>query len=181
MISCIALELYFLEVSILMYSFINFGQRSCPVLAGHNLWHLFASYVTLFIHTILYYAYYCITIPGRTANTNTTIFLLWQIPRARGFCQSLFFSSSSNHVLFENDFNGTFSFSSIMEYGPCSNIRLKIPLCGIIIVILFHYEECTRLQDYWAECMFTTVLLKMILWIKSDVTCYEKLSFSTIK
>ena len=77
MIYCIALELYFLEVSLLMHSFINFGQRSCPVLAGHNLWHMFASYVTLSIHTILYYAYYCITIPGRTANTNTTIFLLW--------------------------------------------------------------------------------------------------------
>jgi hypothetical protein len=27
---------------------------------------------------------------------------------------------------------------------------LKIPLYGIIIIIilLFHYEECTRLQDY---------------------------------
>ena len=82
MISCIALELYFLEVSILMHSFSNFGQRSCPVLSGHNLRHLFASYATLFIHTILYYAYYCITIPGRTANTNTTIVLLWQIPGA---------------------------------------------------------------------------------------------------
>ena len=65
-----------------MHSFINFGQRSCPVLAGHNLWHLFVSYVTIFIHTILYYAYYCITIPGGTANINTTIFLLWQIPGA---------------------------------------------------------------------------------------------------
>lgn len=56
-----------------MHSFSNFGQRSCPVLAGHNLWHLFTSYVTLFIHTILYYAYYCITIPARSANTITTI------------------------------------------------------------------------------------------------------------
>jgi cytochrome bd-type quinol oxidase subunit 1 len=82
MISYIALELYFLEASILMHSFSNFGLRSCPVLSGHNIWHLFASYVTLFIHTILYYAYYCITIPGRTANTNTTIFLLWQISGA---------------------------------------------------------------------------------------------------
>jgi len=70
----IALELYFLEVSVLMHSFSKFGQISCPVFVGHNLWHLFASYVTLFIHTILYYAYYCITIPGRPANTNTTIF-----------------------------------------------------------------------------------------------------------
>ena len=82
MISCIALELYFLEVSILMHSFINFGQRSCPVLAGHNLWHLFVSYVTIFIHTILYYAYYRITIPGRPANTMFYNCIVWQVPGA---------------------------------------------------------------------------------------------------
>ena len=77
MISCIVLELYFLEASLLMHSFINFGQRSCPVLSGHNLCHLFASCVTLFIHAILYYAYYCITIPGRPTNTIFYNFLLF--------------------------------------------------------------------------------------------------------
>ena len=65
-----------------MHYFSNFIQRSCPVLSCHNLWHLFASFATLFIHTILYHAYYCITIPERRANTITTIFLWCQISGA---------------------------------------------------------------------------------------------------
>ena len=64
-----------------MHYFSTFSQMSCPVLSCHNLWHLFASFATLFIHSILYYAYY-ITIPVLRANTITTIFLLLQIPGA---------------------------------------------------------------------------------------------------
>ena len=201
MISCITLELYFLAVSILMHYVSNFGQISCPVLAGHNLWHLFALHVTLFIHTILYYAYYCITIPGRPANTNTTIFFCGRSPVLPssfyelevfvGPLFFLFFYRQATMYCLKMIFMENCQFlQSCSTYGPCSNIRLKIPLYGITLYYFYYYYffyyfiislwrmyQVARILS-WMHVHNCFMKLKMILWITSDFKCYEKLSFS---
>jgi hypothetical protein len=79
---------------------------------------------------------------------------------------------------------------SCSTYGPCSNIRLKIPLYGITLYYFYHYYyfyyfiislwrmyQVARILS-WMHVHNCFMKLKMILWIKSDFKCYEKLSFS---